>query len=241
MNKIVFILGLATALAACSGPRDEVLPQDLEKLESIKPAIEKLPAEERELLARYIARRTFAQALGSGEGGIPAGTTIGKAVDEQRKVEADQKLEEARQAALKAKLQAEREAAMKRMRDAVTVTLVSKSIETERGYSGIVMDENLEVTFGYRNNTAKPIAGVKGHISIRDLFGDELSGFLISNDDTIPPGETITWTGSRSVRFAMGDNQDRKLAGLSDDKFKVVWEPEMIVFEDGSRIEAPSQ
>lgn len=167
--------------------------------------------------------------------------TLGKAIEEQRKFKADAAIEEAKQQALKAKLQAEREAAMKPMREAITVTLVSKKIRTERGYSGMVMGENLEVTFGYKNNTDKDIAGVKGYISIKDLFGDEISGFLIPNDDTIKAGQTVTWTGSRSVMFSLGNNKDRKLAELEDDKFKVVWDPLVIVFKDGTKLTVPDR
>lgn len=92
---------------------------------------------------------------------------------------------------------------------------------------------------GYRNNTDKDIAGVKGYVSVKDLFGDELSGFLISNDDTIKAGGSVTWTGSRSVRFAIGNNKDRKLAELADDKFKVEWQPRTIVFADGTTLTDP--
>jgi hypothetical protein len=231
-------------LAACGGAKSTPLPRDLEHMESIKPAMEKLTPEERELVAQYVMRHTVGAKLGGLFGGqeapgIPEGMTIGKAIDEQRKANADAALEEKKQEALRAKLQAEREAALKPMREAVTVTLVSKKAVTERGYSGIVMDENLEVTFGYKNNTAKDISGVKGRVSVRDLFGDELSAFQISNDNTIKAGSTSTWTGSRSIRFAVGDNQDRKLAELDNDKFKVVWEPQVIVFADGTQLVAP--
>ena len=109
------------------------------------------------------------------------------------------------------------------------------------GYSGIVTDENLQVVFGYKNNTDRDVAGVKGYVSVKDLFGEEISGFLISNDNTIPAGQSATWTGSRSVRFALGDNKDRKLAELGEDKYKVVWEPEMIVFKDGTKLTAPKE
>jgi hypothetical protein len=170
---------------------------------------------------------------------IPAGETLGQAIEEQRKFVAEQKAEEERQAALKAALQAKRDAATKAMRDAVTVTLVSKKIKPEYGYSGILLDTNLDITFGYKNNTAKDIAGVKGLISIRDLFGDKISDFLVSNDDTIPAGKSITWSGSRSVKYASGDNKDRKLAELDDSKYKVVWEPRMIVFSDGTKLTLP--
>ncbi len=246
MRTRLTILLCLLSLAACSGPKDTPLPHDLNKMDSIKPAMEKLIPEERELVAGYIMRYTIGAKLsglfGGKEGpGIPEGMTIGKAIEEQRKFKADAAVEEAKQQALKVKLQAEREAAIKPMREAITVTLVSKKLETEHGYSGMVMDEKLAVTFGYKNNTTKDIAGVKGHISVKDLFGDEISGFLISNDSTIKAGESITWSGSRSVKFAFGNNKDRKLAELEDDKFKVVWEPQMIVFKDGTKLTVPEQ
>jgi hypothetical protein len=231
-------------LVACSGPKDTPLPHDLDKMDSIKSSMEKLTPEERELAAGYITRLTIGAKLGGLFGGkegpgIPEGMTLGKAIEEQRKFKADAALEEAKQQALKEKLQAEREAALKPMREAITVTLVSKGIETERGYSGIVMDENLKVTFGYKNNSGKDVSGVKGRVSVKDLFGDEISAFQISNDSTIKAGQTATWAGSRSVRFSMGSNNDRKLAELGDDKFKVVWEPQVIVFADGTKLAAP--
>lgn len=246
MRTRLTILLCSIILTACSGPKDTPFPRDLDKMDSVKPAMEKLTAEERELAAGYIMRHTIGAKLGGLFGGkegpgIPEGMTLGKAIDEQRKFKADAAIEEAKQQALKAKLQAEREAAMKVMREAITVTLVSKKIKAEHGYSGMLMNEKLEVVFGYKNNADKDIAGVKGYVSIKDLFGDEISGFLISNDDTIKAGQSITWAGSRSVMFSLGHNKDRKLAELDDDKYKVVWEPQMVVFKDGTKLTAPEQ
>ena len=244
MRVSLTVLVFSMLLAACSGPKDTPLPRELDKIESIKPAMEKLTPEERELATGYIMRHTIGAKLGGLFGGkegpgIPEGLTLGKAIEEQRTFKADAALEEAKQQALKVKLQAEREAALKPMREAITVTLVSKKIATTRGYSGMVMDENLEVIFGYKNNSDKDISGVKGRISVKDLFGDEISAFQISNDSTIKAGQSITWTGSRSVRFSMGSNKDRKLAELPDDKFKIVWEPQAIVFVDGTKLAVP--
>jgi hypothetical protein len=198
--RVYLILVISfTVLTACSGPKDTPLPREISKMESIKPVMEKLTPEERELATGYIMRHTMGAAFGKLFGmnqetsGIPEGMTIGKAIDEQRKFQKEAAAEKDRQEALKTKLQAEREAAMKPMREAITVTLLSKEIETERGYSGIVMDEKLKVTFGYKNNSEKDVAGVKGYVSVRDLFGDEISGFLISNDNTIKAGQTVTF------------------------------------------------
>lgn len=127
------------------------------------------------------------------------------------------------------------------MRDAVTVTLLKKWIANEYGYSGIVTDENIKVTFGYKNNTDKDISGVKGTARILDQFGEDTCAFNISNDDTIKAGETITWSGGRSVRFSINSDKDKKCASLEEGKYKVGWFPEQIVFADGSKIIAPTE
>lgn len=246
MLRLVLSFLALLALTACSGPKDTPVPKELAAMESVKPALEKLTPEERELFAGYVMRHTLGAKLGGlfrgKEGpGIPDGMTIGKAIDDQRKFKADRAIEEAKEAALKEKLRADQEAAMKAMRDVVTLTLVSKALKEERGMSGMLMDENLQVTFGYKNNSTKDIAGVKGYVSVNDLFGDEISGFAISNDKTIKAGETVTWTGSRSIKYSMGNNKDRKLAELTDDKYKIVWEPKVVVFTDGTKLVAPDK
>lgn len=245
MNVYKIALPLLFVLAACSGPKDAPLPRDLEKLDSLKPVFEKLTPEERELVGGYIMRIGVGSKLkgvfGGEEGpGIPEGMTIGKAIEEQRKFKADLAIEEAKQQAIQAKLAAEREAALKPLREAVTVTLVSKKVVPEY-YSGYLTDQFLEVVFGYQNNTSKDIAGVKGHVSIRDIFGEQVSGFLVSNDDTLKAGESVTWTGSRSVKYGMNKEGDRKLGGLEASKYTVVWEPWMIMFADGTKLADPDK
>lgn len=245
MNRILIGV-LLFALVACSGPKDTQLPREIDKMESIKGAMEKLTPEERELAASYIMRHTIGAKVGALFGGkeipgIPEGMTLGKAIDEQRKFKADALLEEAKQKALKDKLIAEREAAMAKLREAVTVTLVSKKTSVERGYSGMVMDEHISVVVGYKNNTDKDVAGVKGHLAIKDIFGEDLSGFNISNDDTIKAGGSITWTGGRSMKYGMNSSKDRKFSSLEEDKYKVTWEPEQIVFKDGTKLSVPDK
>lgn len=231
---------VAVSLYGCGGPLDTPVPKDLTRMESLKPAIDKLPEKDRQLFASYVVRQTLSQTLGGIAGkpgsGIPDGMTIGKAIEEQKKFLEQRAAEEAQQKALADKLKAEREAAMKAMRDVVTVTLVSRKVVEERGVSGMLLDEHLSITFGYKNNGTKDIAGVKGRIVVKDLFGDELSAFRVSNDDSIAAGATMTWTGSRSVKYSVGSNKDRKLADLADDKFTIVWEPQVIVFKDGTRL-----
>lgn len=226
------------ALSGCHNPKNTEIPERLDGLTALKTDIDKLSAEERELLAGYVLRSSLSQGLvGAGElTHVPKGTTIAQAIEQQRVFLAQQKTERERQEKLKTELQQKKEQQMTQMREAVTVAVVSKKISPEVGRSGIVLDEKLEVDFAYRNNTQKQITGVKGRIVILDVFGDRLSAFQVSNDDTIPAGQSSVWPGSRSVRYATSGNQDRKWAELSEDKYTVVWEPEMIVFSDGTQL-----
>lgn len=242
--KLLARLVLAVILlAGCADHLDTIIPADISKLETIKPAVDKLSDEERTLLTGYIARHTIGSAMASAFGGkadpIPEGMTIGKAIAEQRKLMAEKQAQEQAESALKAKLVAEQAAAVEAMRKAASVTIVSKKLENEYGYSGIVMDEMLNISVGYQNHTDKEIAGIKGMLIIQDLFGDEVTSFQISNDESIPPKGTTTWRGSRSVKYSLGTKDDRKFAELPADKYKQVWEPQIIVFKDGSKLTLP--
>lgn len=234
-------LVLAVMLSGCSDPRNTPLPDDVTKMESIKPQLEKLPEEERKLLLGYVVRRSMQGIFPGIAKEVPAlsAGTIGQAIDAQRKYVADQEVRQAAEKLALEQAKVKREAAVKAMRELVSVSLVSKRIEVERGYSGIEMDRNLNIAFMFKNNSGKDIAGVKGMIEARDLFGDEISAFLISNDQTIKVGESIVWKGSRSVKFPRGDNKDEKLAELGDDKYTLVWLPRAIVFADGTKAVEP--
>lgn len=246
MRKKLIIPFTVFVLMGCSQPRDTPVPRELDKLVSIKPALEKLSEEERGLFAGYVARHTISAAMNNlfggkvaSEPGIPPGVTVGSAIDEQRQFLAQAAAEEAKKKALKEKLEAERQAALKALRDAVTVTVVSKKLQAER-MEGMLLDEKLVVTLGYQNNTDKDIAGIKGTMVFKDLFDADISSLSVSNDSTLKAGESATWTGHRSVRFAFGPNDDRKLAAVEEGKYKVIWEPETIVFSDGTKLTAPT-
>lgn len=60
----LLVLALVALLGACSNPMDTPVPKDIAAMESIKPAIEKLKPEEKELFVAYIMRHTIGAAFG---------------------------------------------------------------------------------------------------------------------------------------------------------------------------------
>lgn len=108
MHSRPIALFLSALLCACSNPHDTPLPKNLAQMDAtqyataLKPAMDKLSAEDKQLLAGYVLRIHFTskmgRVLGGQEGpGIPDGMTIGKAIEEQRKVQTDVALKKANQ------------------------------------------------------------------------------------------------------------------------------------------------
>lgn len=85
-----FIAALVVLVAAsgCSKPADAVIPTDPVLWGTqLAPSIEKMNPEERQLLKDYLARVTAGRILRGGKG-VPPGTTIGAALEDQRDVSA---------------------------------------------------------------------------------------------------------------------------------------------------------
>lgn len=229
-------IALCASLAACSDPRKTALPADLKQIEAIKPQIAKLPEDERGLLMNYVVRRTMS---GLFTGGLTppemAAATIGEAIAAERAWEAKEVAEKLETE----KRKAEAEAVVQNMREQVKAYVLNKRLEVQTGYNDMELDRKLHIAFVFENKSTKDIAGIKGRITAKDMFGDALSAFQISIDDPVKAGGNLTWSGSRSTRFALGGNKDEKLAELADDKYTIAWEPQMVIFADGTKMEAP--
>ena len=247
-SKGLFALVVAGLLAGCEKPGEIVIPADSSKWEeTLKPAIQSLPESDRALLAGYLMRSKAKQAIQGEEPVI--GVTVSGAIEsqkawqvEQEKIKAEEQVRKEEERKLRDEMQAKKQAMEKEMKDAVSVTVVKKSVVSEWGASGrVLMDEHLNVEFGYRNNTEKDIRGVKGLIVVKDMFGDVLSEFLVSNDTSIPAGGSVTWKGSRSVKYGRNETNDRKFSELPEDAYTVDWNPRTIIFADGTSFNVDSK
>lgn len=231
---------LLLVLAACSGPRDTPLPKDISKMESIKPAMEKLSPEERELVASYIMRHTVGTAFGSAFGiktePIPDGMTIGKAIDEQRGLVEKQKAEEAAKKAEKAKADAARKALADQMAQVLSARLVDIQLH-KASYRDFDVENYIKLTIEFGNKGGKAITGLKGIATFKDKFGDTLSEVPIKVEQEIPAGKSVTVKLSK--RFNQFDAEDRKLANQDAATTNFTVSPEVVLFGDGTKFEAP--
>ena len=193
------------------------------------------------LLSGFVMRRSMSKILPglAAKGGDTTAATVGEAIDSQKKYVEEAGKRDASEKLAAAKIKIDHDAAVANMRDLVSIALVSKKVTSQTGYSGIETDRSLNVAFSFTNKSPKDIAGIKGLITARDQFGDEISRFQISSDETIKSGGASIWRGSRSVKYAFGSNKDEKFADTEDGKYSLVWEPQIIVFTDGAKVSAP--
>lgn len=164
---------------------------------------------------------------------IPSGTTVGQALAEQDKWQAEQKAKEAEQAALAERLEKERKEKQAEFAKLVSVAVLDKrNVDGEYGQDAAVFD------VGYENKGTKDIEGIKGVLHVADIFGDSIININWSYDDGIPAGESRVERGS-GVDINRFIDRDMRLWNTDFNKMKTQFEVSTIVFKDGTALEAP--
>jgi hypothetical protein len=224
-------------LVGCSNPYKEPLPADLKTIDqdkSFQAAVQKLPEDDRKLLAGYLVRVTLAEGFGAK---VDRAKSVGEGIEAQRAWLADQAKKEAEAKALAAKVEAARAAAEKSMSDALTVAVLSKKFVPSDVWAHRYEDL-IELRVAFENKSGKEMKGVKGSLEFRDMFGDEIKTTRLAVDETIPAGKTYVWEGS--MKRNQFDHSAVQLAAAPLEKLKVRWLPDVYLFTDGSEARMPS-
>lgn len=222
-----------SVLTGCSNPKSTVIPKDVSKWDTeLKPAIEKLADEEKGLFAGYLMRAKLGEAFGGG--GIPDGMTVGKAIETQKEWIAKTGSKDKESKALREKLEQERLVLRKQVDELLTVTVLSLKIEPADFQSGKPFDRQM-LKLGFQNKGKKDILGVMGSVHFIDIFDKDIGSVSFKYDDGIKAGATATWSGGRRYNEFLPEH--RAIAGLSKGKYMVKFEPEMVIFADGSKLE----
>jgi hypothetical protein len=236
--SVVVLLALVGGAAAffmiLRDPHRVEVPSSFEKWddEDLHKAVEKLSEKERKLFVAYAARVALATALG-GEGVIPEVKTVGDVLEDQRKWQKEQEQQELRRVPLAAKLLKEQADAKRVMSNAVTVSLLDITFQDSDSTRGIYSDY-FAMQVGFENRTSKDIAGIKGTVLFKDIFGDLIQGIRLSDDGGVASNDAV------ARNFTMDYNQfkdaDKKLRNTSRDKLTIEWEPDTYLFTDGSKM-----
>ena len=221
MKKGLILMGLTALFMSCNSPLDrkfnqETVKEDFEAIES------KLDTTEFQLLTGSILRlklqdkeledMTYAEILEDGK----------EWKKEQEKVEAEQK-------ALAEKAAKEEAERFKRLNQSVMVSCYQK------GFSEGDYEDYITYKFVIQNKSDKNIRAIKGAITFTNLFDDEIKTLTFVYDQPIPAGQEVNWNATTDYNQFMDDDQALKNKELKD--LKVIWEPEKIIFEDGTSLE----
>lgn len=238
---------VVAALTACTQPLDTVIPSNQAEWDkTLAPVIKKLDERDRQLFAAYMARHMMGAALGAAFGGksvdaaIPIGTTIAQAISEQKtwmaeqaKAEAERARKEAEAAALKKEAQAKADVLRQQLSDAVTVALLAKPFAPANPAANQYSDRQL-FKIAVKNTSDKTIAGVAGQLTFVDMFGKDVGAVGFKVTESIAAGSSYIWSGERKYNQFLPAH--RAVHDLEEGKYTTRFEPEALVFSDGTSI-----
>lgn len=233
MKKICGIVAtMVLLLTGCSKPQDAIVPTDMSTWDKeLAPQIQKLSKEDKELFASYAMRLKVAEGFGGT--GIPMGTTVGQAIEQQKAWGAEQEKKRAEEAALRDKLEKERAAARAAIDGAVTVTLLEKK-QLPRDWEVRRISDTQVFRIGVHNKGEKEVAGVAGSIEFIDIFDKPFGAVSFSITENIKPGGEYVWTGSRDYNQFVADH--KAVWNAETGKFKTRFVPKAVVYSDGSKL-----
>jgi hypothetical protein len=234
-KKLVIASVTLALLAACSKPTETIIPTDMSKWDTeLGAVVKKLSEEDQKLLAGYVMRAKLGEIFG--KEGVPLGTTIGNALDEQRKWIAEREKQAAEAKALKEKMLQEQAKAEEAINGAVVVTLIAKR-ELPKNYDLSRYSEEQQFVIGVHNKSEKEISGVKGSLDFIDLFDKKVGSAGFSISEKIKPGGDAKWTGVRDYNQFVDTH--KAVWNLEEGKYTTRFKPDMIVFSDGTKLTVP--
>lgn len=190
-----------------------------------------LTVDEVQLLQGYVLRSAFKSAFSGGTANVPTGKTIGEMIKDQQKFVADSKTrdDEDKRRVEAAKVEADKK--RQELLAVLAVTVYDKGANKNQYIDNV---SEITLSFSYQNLSAKEIRGFKGTVVFKDVFGDVIKQADIKEDQ--PLGPNATRRDKRSLNYNMFTDDDKKLLATKLSEMKVVWEPDTILFTDGTSL-----
>ncbi|TRO65487.1 hypothetical protein [Christiangramia sabulilitoris] len=214
--KKYFYLVLGLIMISCSSPLDknynkETMQEDLKQIGESG----NVDDDEKKLIAGWIFKS-----------GLTGESLEGKSYSDILEEAKNYKKE---QEELAARAQKEEEERRSKLGAALTVAMYDK------GYEEFRYQEYLTYGLAFKNKSDKNIRAFKGSLSIKDLFDTEIKSINLTIDDPIKAGETHKATYTTDYNQFM--DSDSRLKNKDLDDLVIVWNPEKIIFDDGTTLE----
>jgi hypothetical protein len=223
------------ALAACGGGIKDA-PLTEHTMERVRDSKD-LTETDRTLLAGYMARTAWDRMQKGGDTTpefFDENVTVGEAIESQRRWAAQDSARRAGERRQADEARQRREADLARARSAASVTVTGKRQQPEDPQAGR-FSHHAVLTVAVANTGDRAITGIKGRLVVRDLFDDDVIALQFKHDDPLAPGARAT--GERFYEINRYIDEQTRLYGMEMEKLRFTWEPQTILFADGSKLE----
>ena len=162
------------------------------------------------------------------------GKTIIQLIADQQAYDADKKAQEEKAAKLASDLRARHEERVRELREAVTIVLIDKGFRSANT-EAFEYDSFITFDLVLKNNTKKSVRAVKGTLAFDTPLGDEIYTSNYEDDDSIPATHATEWQGT--IKYNQFNDSQVRLRNTDLHNIKLDWQPKLILFTDGSRLE----
>lgn len=227
MKRILYSLVLAASLTACSNPMSKAYSDQTvgEDLKAIKES-GKLDTTQQQLLVMYMMQAKLTDKP-------LVGTTYQEMLEKAEAQEVQRKKEEAEQKALAEKAAAEEAARMQELRAVSAVTVFDKGFSASDAMAGRY-DDYVTFSVAIQNKSPKDIQAITGTLVFNDLFDKPVKRISLTNDTGVKAGKTLKYESGMDYNQFIDSDKEFRYKELS--KMKVVWEPQQILFADGTKM-----
>lgn len=228
MFLLVFALG-------CSVKRERVTAENVDAIASKVGADDGVTQEERQLFAGYLVRSRLAGVLGGTA--PPLNLTVGEAIDAQRRFVAERRAAEARERAEAQRVEQQRQAEIQAIRSTVSAQVTAIEYQAAEPMAR-QYEDYLHFRIHVRNQGTRALRGVRGVFVFHNTFGQVVARVNANVERDLAPSSEEDLALSKTYNQFM--DEDRALRGFDLTRGRAEWEPEQVVFADGTQIEVGS-
>lgn len=163
--------------------------------------------------------------------------TVAQIISDERSFEAEKASEEAQAEKLVADARAKKAALDRQLRSALSVGLVSKGYH-EADYMNQDYQSKILVTLILKNRGTKAIRSFKGITHFENSVGDDIQAIPLVYEHGLAPSASSLYDGT--FDFNQYEQSEVRLKEADIRNVHLRWEPQLIIFQDGSRLVADS-
>ncbi len=210
---LIFLSFLPVIFSSCNNPMDKTYSTTtyLQDIAAIRES-NKVSYDDIELLTQYIA---LSKIAGNDLQGKTYDEILEK-IKDIRKTNTDKGDQ----------VKMEKEAMRERMSSFLTVSL------SQKFFSKVNNKDCFTYTVTFRNATSKNIKLVVGSISLNDLLDREIKNIQIVFDEILRANSSLKKT--YTVTYDAANENDKRIRAKELVDLRILWNPEKIIFEDGT-------